>query len=361
MRQSPFLIFTLFTTMVVSLLLSACGTANTPTTAPAPRPTATPPFGLPPLVLPADEASHGFQTEWWYFNMLLTGDSGSRYALHDVVFLIQEVTSERALYVRQIGLADAGADAHVKAERLRTVDARLTSTGDGFEIALGDGSIAGEGGERYRLVGGAGELTYALSLTSFAPPMLHDNDGLVAFGEAGVTYYYSRPRLDVTGTVSNGTTTEAVTGLGWLDKQWGDFQPVAVFWDWASVQLDDGTDLMLTNLRDMTGEVIDIYATLREPGGDARRLESGAFAFEPLGDTWHSERTDTTYETRWRVAVPEAGLDFTLEPLVRTSEFASGLLGVVYWEAGVDAVDAAGMRIGQGFVELNWARSLPFQ
>jgi predicted secreted hydrolase len=361
MRLSPFLTFIIFTITIVGLVLSACGTASTPTPTPAPTATATPPFGLPPLVLPADEASHAFQTEWWYFNMLLTGDSGARYALHDVVFQVQEVTSARALYVRQVGLADAGAGTHVTAERLRTADTRLTSTNDGFEIALGDGFIAGEGGERYRLVGGAGELTYALSLTSFALPMLHDNDGLVPFGEAGVSYYYSRPRLSVTGTVSNGDKTEAVTGLGWLDKQWGDFQPVAVFWDWASVQLDDGTDLMLTSLRDVNREVIDIYATLREPGGEARRLESDAFAFEPLGDTWHSARTDTTYETRWRVGVPEVGLDVTLEPLVRTSEFVSGLLGVVYWEAGVDVVDTAGTSIGQGFVELNWARSLPFQ
>ena len=29
-------------------------------------------------------------------------------------------------------------------------------------------------------------------------------------------------------------------------------------------------------------------------------------------------------------------------------------MGVTYWEAGMDAVDAAGARIGQGFVELNW-------
>jgi predicted secreted hydrolase len=324
-------------------------------------PTATPPFGLPPLVLPADEASHAFQTEWWYFNMLLTTGSGARYALHDVVFQVQEVTSERTLYVRQIGLADASTGTHVTAERLRTSDARLPSTDDGFEIALGDGSIAGEGGQRYRLVGGAGGVTYDLSLTSFAAPMLHDDDGLVGFGDAGVTYYYSRPRLSVTGTVTSEGWAEAVTGLGWMDKQWGDFQPVAIFWDWASVQLDDGTDLMLTNLRAVDGGVIDVYATLREPGGVARRLESDAFVFEPLGDTWYSEATDTTYETRWRVAVPEARLDFTLEPLIRTSEFASGLIGVVYWEAGVDAVDTAGSRIGQGFVELNWARSFPFQ
>ena len=41
-------------------------------------------------------------------------------------------------------------------------------------------------------------------------------------------------------------------------------------------------------------------------------------------------------------------------------EFASAFLGVVYWEAGVDVVDPAGQRVGQGFVELNWARTTSF-
>jgi predicted secreted hydrolase len=356
-RLSHFITLIACATTTVGLTLSACGPAATPT----PAPTPTPPYGLPPLALPADEASHAFQTEWWYFNVQLTSESGTRYALHDVIFQVQEQVSERTLYVRQIGLAEAGAATHVTAERLRTVNRRLRSEGDGFEIAMGEGSMAGEGGERYRLVGGAGGLTYDLSLTSMAPPLVHDDDGLVGFGEAGITYYYSRPRLSVAGTVTSSAGAEAVAGLGWLDKQWGDFQPVAVFWDWASVQLDDGTDLMLTNLRDVNGEAIDEYATLRKPGGTTQRLDADAFVFEPTGATWHSDRTDTTYETHWRVAVPDAGLDFTLEPLVRASEFASGLLGVVYWEAGADAVDSGGNRIGQGFIELNWARTLPFQ
>ena len=60
-------------------------------------------------------------------------------------------------------------------------------------------------------------------------------------------------------------------------------------------------------------------------------------------------------------AVVVAYVDSVGQALVRASEFASGLLGVVYWEAGADAVDSGGNRIGQGFIELNWARTLPFQ
>jgi hypothetical protein len=57
--------------------------------------------------------------------------------------------------------------------------------------------------------------------------------------------------------------------------------------------------------------------------------------------------------------LPDEDKEFTLYPLVVDSEFASTLLGVVYWEAGVHVIDDQGVRIGQGFIELNWARTFP--
>jgi len=337
----------ILTTLAIALVASACGGSD---------PTPTPPYGLPPLTLPQDEAPHDFQTEWWYFNLLLTGDAGERYALHDVIFQVQETTTNRTLYVRQIGLGDVAAGTHVSTERLRATSSPLGSEPDSFEIAIGTSLMAGESGHNYRLVGAARGTSYDLELEAVAPPLLHDDDGLVDFGAAGVTYYYTRPRLQAQGTITTAAGEAiAVSGLGWLDKQWGDFQPIAVTWDWASVQLDDGTDLMLTRLFDAKREPIDVYATLRLPGGDVEALTGDDFTFEPVpGDTWHSERTGTTYSTRWRVRIPGADLDFTLVPLIRESEFVSAALGVTYWEAGADAIDTGGSVIGQGFVELNW-------
>ena len=346
---------TLFLAPLLAFALGACGAPES-----TPTPTPTPPFGLPPLELPADEAPHDFQTEWWYFNLHLTDDAGDRYALHDVVFQVQQVESGRTLYIRQVGLGEVATGIHHTAERLRSTEAPLTDAPGDFAITIGRGELAGSGGEEYRLIGSAGGIGYDLTLTSSSPALLHDDDGLVDFGEAGVTYYYSRPRLEVAGSLVTSDGRRAVTGLGWFDKQWGDFMPVAVFWDWASVQFDDGTDLMLTNLYDVDRRPIDVYATLRRPGERARRLGASDFAFEPLPDSWQSERTGTVYKTRWRVSVPSAEIEVVLEPLLVESEFASALLGVVYWEAGVDVIDAAGQRVGQGFVELNWGRSLPF-
>ena len=338
--------------LVLAALTAACASATPP-----PTPTPTPPYGLPPLELPADEAPHDFGTEWWYFNVHLWGEDGRRYALHDVVFQVQDLDSGRTLYVRQTGFADVSAGTHATAERMRSEPEPLSEQAGVFRAGFGDLFVSAQDGRRYRLVGEVGTTAYDLTLLATAAPLLHHENGLVDFGEAGVTYYYSRPRLEASGTVTAaGGTAVPVNGLGWMDRQWGNFQRVAIGWDWASVQLDDGTDLMLTRVFDADGRTIESYATLRRVDGTARLLGAGGFVFAPTGPTWTSAHTGTSYATSWRVAVPDEVDEFTLEPLVAGNEFVSGALGVVYWEAGAEARAPDGRVVGQGFVELNWPR-----
>ncbi len=310
------------------------------------------------MVLPADEAPHDFQTEWWYFNLHLSDEAGGYYVLHDVVFQVQETASNRTLYVRQIGLADVADGSHATSERVRAEAQPLADEPDGFVFDMGSWHMSGEGGTRYRLAGGAGGISYDVTLVSAAPALLHDDDGLVDFGPSGVSYYYTRPRLDATGTL---TTADGralpVSGLGWLDKQWGNFQATAVGWDWASIQLDDGTDLMLSRLFQGDHDVLSLYGTLRRPGEPVRRLGPDDLVFEPLPNEWRSPDTGTVYRPAWQVRVlGDEPLVLTLEPGMPASEFVSSLLGVAYLEVGVRVMGPADRQIGQGFVELNWSR-----
>jgi predicted secreted hydrolase len=344
---SPIVILSL----VVAGVITACSSQ-------APAPTPTPPYGLPPLSLPADEASHDFQTEWWYFNLHLQDERGGIYLMHDVVFQVQQLDSDRTLYVRQIGLTDADSGTHATSERLRTVTSPLAAGPASFAVEIGEWLMAGQGGVTYQLAAGAGDIDYDLTLTTVGDPLVHDGDGLVDFGAAGVSYYYTRPRLDASGTITTASgTTLAVTGLGWLDKQWGDFQPLAVGWDWASIQLNDGTDIMLSRLFEgQQRDVISLYATLRSPDGQTRSLGPSDITFEHLDNPWVSPETGTAYQPAWSISIPSARIDVTLEPTVRASEFVSRVLGVTYLETGVRVLASNGAQVGQGFVELNWPR-----
>ena len=64
-----------------------------------------------------------------------------------------------------------------------------------------------------------------LSLKEEKPPVLHQGAGLVNLGEAAESYYYSRPRPIVSGTISVCAREVPVTGSAWFDHQWGNFDP----------------------------------------------------------------------------------------------------------------------------------------
>ena len=360
----------LITSFVLSVsLLAACASpipTPTPTATPLPTPTPTPPAtatpfplpvpvdSLPPLTLPADESPHAYLVEWWYFNAHLTSEKQERYALHDVVFRVREPISGVAAHVRHIGLG-GGAAGYAHAELFELAAPIETAPGD-FELAVLGTLMSGAGGESYTLQAEAGGYAYDLTLRATTGPLLHQG-GLVDFEKAGVTYYYTRPRLALSGTLTSpdGSTTN-VTGMAWLDKQWGDFQPVAVEWDWASIQLNDGTDLMLSSLYERRGPLVERYATFRRAGEPPRTLHADEFSFTPGEPVWRSPVTETAYRTHWNVEVPGEGISLLLRPFEEESEYRSETIGVTYWEAGVEAVDPSGEVVGQGFVELNWAR-----
>lgn len=322
-----------------------------------PTPTPAPAFApaereLPPLTLPADESPHDYAVEWWYFNAHFASGDGARYTLHDTLFKV-ELFAQQA-YVRQIGLTDVN-EGHVSGEKSGFAEV-VSAPGD-FEAAMGGALMSGEGGETYRLRADVEGYAYDLTLIATTEPLLHQGDGLVDFRDAGTTYYYTRPRLALSGTLTPpGGEPESVIGLAWLDKQWGDFQPIAVEWDWTSMQLDDGTDLMVSSLYELGGPLIERYATLRRPGEPARTLTAGEVAFTPGAAEWVSPETGTAYRVDWRVEAPGEGLSLTLRPVAEDAEFIGDALPIAYWESGMDVLDGAGNVIGQGFVELNWAR-----
>ena len=91
-----------------------------------------------------------------------------------------------------------------------------------------------------------------LALTALKPAVIHpgpDGDGLVYYSPQDVSYYYSYTRLAAGGTLTIDGKETAASGTVWMDHQWGDFQIDPAGWDWFSLHLDDGTELMLATVR----------------------------------------------------------------------------------------------------------------
>ena len=205
------------------------------------------------------------------------------------------------------------------------------------------------------LAGVPGGLGLDLRLASRKPPALHDRDGWIDFGPAGGSYYYSRTAMDAGGTVTLDGEVLTVTGDAWFDHQWGDFISVGGGgWDWFAVNLDDGTDLTISLVRDADGSYPLVYGTVVEANGKARHLERDAFEVE-VTDRWVSPATGADYPAGWTISIPGDELVIELAPAVADQELDTrATTGVVYWEGSqtVRATRAGRSLGGEAYVEL---------
>lgn len=363
----------------LSLALAACGgpilAEPVPTSPTIVRPTVMPsrPADPRPVELPRDDGPHDRLTEWWYDTGHLVADDGRHFGFEMVVFRAERGEVPVA-WASHLAVTDEHGQRFLYDQRAEIgpqVDRSMPGTG--FDLAIqgdlapgivdptatpwtmrGAGSTAMLSGS-----GTAGDGTpFGLSLELDAagrPATLHDGDGYVDFGPAGGSYYYSRPGMTARGTITLGDQTLPVTGTAWFDHQWGDFIAVGGGgWDWFAVELADGTDLMLSLVRDASGNTPLVYGTIVAPDGTSRHLDRDAFVVEVTGH-WVSPDTAARYPAGWHIDVPSEGLRIDLTPSVADQELDTrATTGVVYWE-GSQVVQATrhGVAVpGDAYVEL---------
>ncbi|MCL4531783.1 MAG: carotenoid 1,2-hydratase [Actinobacteria bacterium] len=304
-----------------------------------------------PISLPADEAPHNDLTEWWYYTGHLKTESGKKYGFELVFF--QGVRGQNPVgYAAHFAITDHQRQTFSFAEK---VDQSLRVQGDGrYQLVVDGWKMGGNGDDDYLQAQGNG---YAINLKlhSEKPPVLHNGIGWLSFGPVGDSYYYSRTRMEVEGTLQDGDTTERVTGLAWMDHQWGNFILVnGGGWDWYSVQLGDGTELMVTVLRDQPGNVAAIYGSYVDRQGRTTNLKAGDLEVRATG-SWKSPRSGATYPSGWKLRLPGQHLDLTLEPVLKDQELNTTRgTGVSYWEGEVRVSGSRGGSpiTGEGYVEL---------
>ncbi len=331
----------------VIVFLAACaGPSPAPTLTPAPEPL---------VFLPRDEAPHDTPIEWWYFNGMLQDEAGEEYSYHFVTFqsLGPPGVSPHLL---QATLGDHGRGVHYAAEKPLLAQEKPEAAG--VDVATDGWLMRGDGdGYEMRFGFGSDEDGPAVELEAVSQrdPVLHGGEGLVHMGpEAGSTYYYSRTRLDVTGWIEEAGERRPVKGPGWMDHQWGEIVNTRVGWDWTSIQMEDGADLMAVVIWRPGGqERLAAHGTYIAADGTVTYMHGDEVSITARG-TWSSPDTGVEYPSGWRLEIPPLEVDLELNPYLEQSEFDSDILGAAYWEG---AASVSGTRGGQpvsgwAFVEL---------
>lgn len=350
--------------LLCSLWLSSCSFPGIITTdAQLPHVSQTPQTTpLPPVRFPQDEAPHRDLTEWWYYtghiNTVLPNGQAHHYGFEFVIF--QALRSNLPpVYAAHFAITDITRGQFFYAQRRVTEPNAVIPNGtstNGFNIAVGGWTMQGLNGLDH-LTAAMPNYAIKLTLRGLKPPILHNGNGLITYGLAGFSYYYSRTRMALSGSIVDHGETLQVTGLAWMDHQWGNFLTLAGSgWDWFSIQLDNNTEMMLYFIRDASGKIISTYASYIDASARDMLLSASSLHVTVLGH-WRSPITGANYPSGWQLQVsdPRLSINLTLQPELKNQELVVyQSTGNSYWEGAVSIQGQSnGQPIqGESYVEL---------
>ncbi len=308
---------------------------------------------------PRDHFSHpGYQTEWWYYTGNVQTRAGHHYGF-ELVFFRQgqqrEATNPSAwrvddLYLAHFAVTDIDSSKFSYFERTNRAgpgiagasltDARIWNGNwqSAWDLATGAQTLSAvENGIRLEL-----------HLAPRTPPVINGENGVSQKSDTPghASHYVSFPLLAAEGKL-NGA---AVSGTAWMDHEWFTnlLEVSAEGWDWFSVQLENHTELMLSEMRYKSGARPPYLAgTYIDAAGRASPLRRGEIQMQAV-EWWRSPRTGASYPIRWKLSAPSRGIALECAAAVSNQELVFPK-GTTYWEG---AVRYTGSQAGIGYMEL---------
>ncbi|MBF0271801.1 MAG: carotenoid 1,2-hydratase [Magnetococcales bacterium] len=319
---------------------------------------------------PADHGPHPeFRQEWWYVTGNLESDDGkSRFGYQLTLFRVgldpnpakrESAWGASQLYLGHLAVSDVTGDRFHHFQKVSRGALGLAGA-DAERVWLEGWSLARVGGTpaqpRLQLTAAQDAIQLQLELNALKPVVLQGERGLSRKSDqtGAASYYYSLTRLETRGELRLGERIQRVRGASWMDREWSTsaLAPDQVGWDWFSLQLDDGWEVMFYRMRLKDGaDDPQSQGTLVAPDGRVIPLRREAWRQENTG-SWTSSATGIRYPSGWRVVVPEQQLELTLTPRIKNQELAEA--AVHYWEGAVEIQGRHGERpvSGFGYVEL---------
>ena len=323
---------------------------------------------------PRDHGGHErTQIEWWYFTGNLSAkkpaprELGFELTLFRVGLAPEEEGAReskwatRQLYLAHFAVTDVDGARFFAFERLTREGLGLAGWqlepfrvwNEGWSISAPAGDdiwpMRLQASDRDREVG---RVAVDLELTPQKPLVLQGDRGFSAKGpEPGnASYYLQFPRILAKGSVQIGAEGFEVEGLTWMDHEWSTsvLSPELAGWDWFALQLDDGRDVMVYQLRRRDGSAAaESEGSIVDKDGRITRLPYGTFELS-VTRRWTSPKTGVEYPAGWTLKIPGHDVDLAVTPALDDQELR---LTTTYWEGAV-RVTSAERPLGKGYVEL---------
>ncbi len=318
---------------------------------------------------PRDHGNHPeYKIEWWYYTGNLKSPAGERFGFQLTFFRVgvdpkPENPSRwavRDLFITHLAVTNIEKHFFQFAEKMNRAGVGWAGAATDTYRVWNEGWMTrlDETGH-HRLIALDPELGIDLELEPGKNPVVHGRDGISQKGvqPGNASHYYSLTRMPTRGTVISRGVRYSVEGLSWMDHEFGtSFLEVGqVGWDWFSIQLDDGTDLMLFQLRRSDG-MPDPHSsgTLISSSGEKQSIGSADFQIHP-GSSWTSPHSGAKYPIEWQLSIPNLGLQLSISTAVADQELQTGAsTGVTYWEGSTEAIGTLNKRQvqGHGYLEM---------
>lgn len=193
---------------------------------------------------------------------------------------------------------------------------------------------------------------FTLFLAPTKPIIFHgDNGKSYKSSQKNYSYYYSMPRLEGHGTYTSGSNTYAFTSASaWMDREFFNnlLDSKQIGWDWFSLQLDSGEDIMVFQVRSNDGSTYK-SGTYIAKDGTTQSLNNKDIELIPI-DYWVSEKSQHRYPIEWQINLVSLNKSFTVSARFQNQElFNSVPFPFFYWE-GQSLV--SGSESGRAYLEM---------
>lgn len=324
-----------------------------------------------PVSLPKDLSAHAnAQTEWWYYTGHAKTDTGREFGF-ELVFFKRRTDLDRfsvvplrllgnPFYFAHFAITDKTNGRFTYSHRKSAngpLDLPARASESHYYLSLGDWTARLAGDSHVLRANIGATATFEASLTPSKPVLLNGENGVSFKDEGEASRYFSYTRMGIEGDLVLDGKIEHFTGAAWMDREFGTWEPTQnqKGWDWFSIQLNDGSELMVYQLRNAEGEPTRFSTgCLHDSEGGVTRLCWEDFVITPTGK-WKSPRSEGEYPSGWTLSVPKLDLEFEIHPVLQDQELDTrGTTMIVYWEGACTVVGISKGRniTGDAYVEL---------